>query len=91
MPLISKLFCVRRAPLTETLASCGPGPCCRAESAKGARRERENLREVARGERQLRDRARVNDAAKLRAVRFWMSGTQCDVCLFAIPRPRVRR
>ena len=34
-----------------------------------ARRERENLREVARRQRQLRDRARVNDAAKLWAIR----------------------
>ena len=70
MPLISKLFCVRRAPLTETLCELRPRAVLSGRVHEGARRERENLQEVARRERQLRDRARVNDAAQLRAVRL---------------------
>ena len=47
--------------------SCGPGQCCR-EGRKRARREREYLQEVARGERQLRNCARVNNATHLWAL-----------------------
>ena len=44
-----------------------PQRCVVGQVDESARRERKNLQEVARAERQLRDRPRVNDAAMLRA------------------------
>ncbi len=83
MPLISKLFCVRRAPLTETPCELRPSAVLSGRSTKVPGESARICRKLRVASGSSDDSARVDDAAQLRAARLDERHRCADDRLFA--------